>query len=304
MKPYLLRLHRWGTLAFALPLLAVVISGTLLSVEPWLQRARPSQSFDQSAVLTALAMHDPDGKATGLTVRTFDQIMTISGVGPGRAVHVRLPSGEVVEQTALARWLGTARQLHEGLLLDLGWLVIASTIAMVFILALGALMGWPRLRNSLGGWHSTGAWVLLPLLSLSTLTGLAIAFGISFLPPQQGPRPERVPIRDAVAMIARDHDLADLTSLRTRGGRQLARIYVGDRLTNFIVTKSGLQATGMNWPRALHEGNWHARIGSIVNVAVSLTFLGLWGTGLTIWFKRRFRKRQRPARARARASAA
>lgn len=298
MKPYLLRLHRWIALAFALPLLAVVLSGGLLSIEPWLQRARPGQSFDQAAISTALARHDPDGKATGLTVRTFDQVMTVSGLGPGRAVHIRLPSGEAVEQTALARWLGTARQLHERLLLDLGWLVVASTIAMALTLILGALMGWPRLRNSLGGWHSTGAWLLLPLLGLSTLTGLAIAFGISFLPPD-GPRPERVAIRDAVAMIARDHDLADLTSLRTRGGRQIARIYVGDRLTNFVVTKSGLRLTGMNWPRALHEGNWHARIGSIINLAVSLALLGLWGTGLAIWLKRRLRKRQRPARAKA-----
>jgi len=298
MKAYLLRFHRWIALVFALPLLGVILSGALLSIEPWAQRTRPAAPLSEASVLAALAKFDSEGKATGLTIRTYDQVMTIARAGPEGAVDVSLRSGEEIDEEGWAEWFGTARQLHERLLLDLGWLVTASTIAMLVIVALGLLMGWPRLRNSLGGWHSTSAWILLPLLVLSPLTGLAIAFGISFTTPAAGPRPERVAIRDAVSIVARDHALADLTSLRVRGGRQIARIYVGSRLSSFVVTRDGLQTPPMNWPRALHEGNWHAFIGSAANVVISVVLLGLWVTGLVIWDRRYFRKRQRPARAR------
>ena len=59
-------------------------------------------------------------------------------------------------------------------------LVISSTIAMVVVMCLGILMGLPKLRNSLSGWHKGTAWFTLPLIVLSPLTGLCLAFGWTF----------------------------------------------------------------------------------------------------------------------------
>ena len=44
-------------------------------------------------------------------------------------------------------------------------------------------MGLPRLRNTVAGWHKATAWILLPLVVLSPLTALAMAFGVTFTTP-------------------------------------------------------------------------------------------------------------------------
>lgn len=299
LKPYWLRFHRWITLVFALPLIALILSGLVLSVEPLAQRMPPAAPVTEASVLAALQRFDPEGKATGLSIRTYDQVLTLNGAGPEGSVDVSLLTGERVAARGWAGWFGTARRLHERLLLDLGWLVTASTIAMLVLAALGVLMGWPRFRNTLGGWHSVSAWVFLPLIVLSPLTGLALAFGISFTPAAApgAARAARLPLAEAVPLLARAHDLSGLTSLRPRGGRLLARVYVGERLAGIVVTREGLQEPAANWPRALHEGNWHALWGSGLNLALSVVLTGLWGTGLVIWARRRFRKRNPRPRA-------
>lgn len=303
LKPYLLRLHRWITLIFALPLLGIIFSGLLLSIEPLAQRHAPATALTETRLLGFLDRYDPDRKATGLSVRTYDQLVRLSGVGDDGTVDVGLASGEEVETDGLAEWFGLARGLHERLLLDLGWLVTASTVAMVVLAVLGIAMGWPRLRNSLGGWHAGAAWFSLPLVVLSPLTGLFIVMGVGTGGMPAGPRGEHMPVRAAVSAIARDHDLAGLTSLRMRGGRMVARIYEGNRLTSHVVTSEGLQPMPTNWSRALHEGNWHALLGTVFNALLSVVLIGLWGTGLVIWARRRFRKRRPRALQSARAAA-
>jgi hypothetical protein len=54
-----------------------------------------------------------------------------------------------------------ARMMHEHLI-ALSWLVVASTIATVVIMIIGILMGLPRLKNTLSGWHKGAAWFTLP----------------------------------------------------------------------------------------------------------------------------------------------
>jgi uncharacterized iron-regulated membrane protein len=185
----------------------------------------------------------------------------------------------------------TSRHLHEHLLLDLGWLVTASTVAMLMVAIAGFVMGWPRFRNTLGGWHAVSGWAILPLALLVPMTGLALVFGITLTSPVQSPRPERVPIHEAVSVIARNHDVGNLTSLRIRGGRLVARIYDGQMLKGYMVSRAGLLPQATNWPRALHEGNSNALVGSLLNVIASVVFLGLWLTGLMIWTRRKLRRR-------------
>lgn len=292
-KPILLRLHRWITFVFALPLLVVIATGLILSFEPMTEGRRPAVALTEARLLELVRTHDPQGAAVSLAIRGRDDALVLGS--PGRAMEIDLASGAVRagEPSALAALYRWARPVHEHLIFDMGWLVIASTVALLVLAVLGLLMGWPRLRNTLGGWHTVSAWGLLPLVILSPLTGLMIVMGLGNSPPPQGAQGGggRVPLVEAVAMVARQHDITDLSSIRSRGGRMMARVVIDDRPITYAVTRAGLQPLATNWPRALHEGNWHLTWGPLANAVVSVLFLGLLGTGLTIWLRRTLRQR-------------
>jgi uncharacterized iron-regulated membrane protein len=295
VKAYALRFHRWLALVAAIPLIVVIATGLVLSFEPMAQRMALDQPLTKERMLGFLAEHDAAGKTTGLTLRRYDQTLTLAGAGPDGEVEIDLRSGEALDDDnswSMSEVFRTSRRLHETLMLDMEWLVIASTFAMLAMVFIGLLIGWPRLRHTLGGWHSTSAWLVLPLAVISPLTGLAIAYGITFLPANSGPRPAAVPIKTAIELISDKHDLSEMTSLRVRGGRLVARIYDGSHLSSVIVRADGLQTAPVNWPRAIHEGNWHAWIGGSLNVVASIVFIGLWLTGLIIWTRRKLRQRR------------
>ncbi|MFO1109869.1 MAG: PepSY domain-containing protein [Bradyrhizobium sp.] len=287
-KPVLLKLHRWTTLVFALPLLAVIATGTILSFEPMTQFAgiRP-QSLDAARVVGLIKRHDPEGKARGLSIDSAAQRLTLRG-----AAAIDLASGEAASSAPLAELFRWARVTHEKLL-GQSWLVTASTIAMVVIMSIGMLMGLPRLRNTLSGWHKGAAWFTLPLILASPLTGLCMALGLTFqggVAPAAGGRP--VPLVEAVEIVAKTHDLATVVSIVPRGGRTMARIFDDGELRAYAVTPDGTSALPRNWPRLIHEGNWSATIGAALNVVTSAVLITLLTTGLLIWAQRQLRRRR------------
>ncbi|HEV2157550.1 PepSY domain-containing protein [Bradyrhizobium sp.] len=292
-KPLLLTLHRWITLVFALPLLAIIATGLILSFEPLVQvTSIYGPAIDTGHVVELLKRHDPDGKARGLSINAASQRMTLQGAG---APAIDLATGEPAAAGAsLADLFLWARFTHERLL-GQAWLVTSSTIAMVFLMLLGLLMGLPRLRNTLSGWHKGTAWFALPLILLSPLTGLCLAFGLTF---QSGVAPaggRPVALPDAVRMVAGAHDLTHVISIGARGGRMMARIYEGGELRAFAISASGITPLPRNWPRLIHEGNWSALIASPLNVITSIALLTLLSTGLLIWARRKLRKPRRRA---------
>jgi uncharacterized iron-regulated membrane protein len=148
LKAYALRFHRWITLLFAVPLIVVVVTGLILSIEPLAQRAKLDKPLTKQNVLGYLAEHDPEGKSTGLSIRAYEQTLTIAGVGEDGETEIDLRSGEVLEDDggwSMSEVFRTSRRMHETLLLDMGWLVTASTFAMLGIAALGLLI-WLRRR--------------------------------------------------------------------------------------------------------------------------------------------------------------
>lgn len=291
-KLLLLRFHRWITLVFALPLLAIILTGLILSFEPAVQVSSiKPQSVDAARVADLIRRYDPDGKARGVSINSAERRITLQGAEPA---EIDLDSGEKVTGNAtlpaLFLW---ARRTHEHLL-GQSWLVISSTIGMVVIMCLGIFMGLPRLRNSLSGWHKGTAWFTLPLIVLSPLTGLCLAFGWTF---QASPPPLRsarlVSLPEAVAIVAKSNDLAQVNSIRTRGRLLVARIFEDGELRNYAVNGDDLVPLPRNWPRLIHEGNWSAMIASSLNVVTSLALLGLLSTGLLLWTRRQLRRPQR-----------
>jgi uncharacterized iron-regulated membrane protein len=297
-KPYLLWLHRWITLVLAAPLIVVIVTGLILSFEPLAQQSDLDIPLTKERLTSLLQKHDPEGKGTGLVLRAYEDSLTITGAGPDGEVEVNVVTGEAVADDGGFAWsdvFRTSRRMHETLLLDMGWLVTASTWAMIALAALGLLMGWPRLRNTLGGWHSTAAWITLPLVILSPLTGLAIVYRVTFTTPPTGPRVAPMPLLQAVNVAAAAGvDFNQMVWLRSRGGNQLIRLYGDDGAMVSQIIPNGLRKLEKNWPRAIHEGNWSRIIAPVLNIIVSIVFVGLWGTGLWIWVRRTFfRKRQR-----------
>ena len=303
IKPLLLRLHRWISFAFALPLFAIIASGVILSFEPMLQAGGVTASVDATRLSDIIKRYDPDGKARGLFINAPAQRLRLQAPG---APEIDLFTGEPAENpSVLGNIFMWARFTHERLL-GLPWLVSASTVAMLVIMIFGIAMGWPRLRNTLPGWHKGAAWFTLPLILLSPLTGLVMAFGLTFQggwPAAPSGRPPA--LTDAVRIVAQSHDLAQLVSIGGRGGRMMARLYEDGELRAYAVTSDGLVALPRNWPRLIHEGNWSAMIASPLNVLTSVVLFGLLSTGVLLWSRRTFRRRpDRAAQPRRRASEA
>lgn len=297
-KPVLLTLHRWITLIFALPLLAIIATGFILSFEPWMQtHAIDGPPIDAGHIIDLVKRYDPDGKARGIAISAPAQRMTLQG---GRPQAIDLVTGEAATGTSLSDIFLWSRRTHERLL-GQEWLVTSSTVAMVVLMLLGILMGLPRLRNTLSGWHKGTAWFALPLIVLSPLTGLCMAFGLTF---QGAPAPASgrpLPLQEAIGIVAASHDLSHVISIGQRGGRMMARIYDGGELRAYAVNSAGVTPLPRNVPRLIHEGNWSASLASALNAVTSVALLTLLATGLLIWARRKFRKprsrRERPAEA-------
>jgi uncharacterized iron-regulated membrane protein len=289
LKPAMLKLHRWITLVFALPLLAIIATGLILSFEPMVRASDvggPTIAADR--LIELIKRYDPDGNARGLMVNAGTQQITLQGAAtPAISLATGEPAAAGSPLSDLFRW---ARMTHERLL-GQGWLVTTSTVAMVAIMLLGIFMGLPRLRNTLSGWHKGTAWFTLPVILLSPLTGLCMAFGLTFQSGGSAAGSGRaVALPDAVRMVAASHELSHVISIGARGGRMMARIYEDGELRAYAIGSGGVTALPRNWPRLIHEGNWSAMIGAPLNVAVSVALLTLLPTGLLIWARRKLRK--------------
>jgi uncharacterized iron-regulated membrane protein len=294
---YLLRLHRWITLLFAVPLAVLIVTGLILSFDPILaDRGVTGKSISLAQIEQVLAKHDSEKKATSLNVRAFENLVVLAeGRGAGKRIDITTNTVMPADKRLWSDILTTAKRLHETFQLELGWLVAWSTIAMLISMIFGLFMGWPHFRNTLGGWHRGTAWVLAPLLLLSPLTGLALAYKFTFTPPPAKIDGSPVPLHDAVKIFGAKHDFASVIWLRPQGGATRVRFYDGRAARVMAISKAGLIEGPQAWPRVLHEGTWAGAFSGLLNVIVSLAMLGLMSTGLLIWGRRTWRRYARRA---------
>lgn len=305
MTPLLLKLHRWTALIFALPLLFVLGTGLILSFEPSLVvGAIKPGNLDGAKIEALLAKHDFKGQARAVAYRSYENTLTFGGGRGG--TNVSVATGELAAAPGwISNLMQTSRRLHETLLIDAGWLVAASTVAMLVLATLGVAMGWPRLSNTLSGWHKGMAWLALPLVVLSPLTGLFLVLGWSFAAPAppEARTDKPLPLIEAIRIVGKHHDLSGLVWLRPQGGRMIARVVEGGEYRAYAVTPKGTVAMPRNWPRLWHEGNFAGHVSAALNVITSLALFGLLGTGLWIWGSRQLRSVSR-RRARSQQAAA
>ncbi|HLG84471.1 MAG TPA: PepSY-associated TM helix domain-containing protein [Bradyrhizobium sp.] len=288
-KTLLLKLHRWTSLVFALPLLAIMLTGLILAFEPMVQHSGLPHSVDATRVIDLLKRYDPDGKARGVFINAAAQRLRFQGPG---ALQIDLASGETVAPGLdFADIIVWARFNHERLL-GQHWLVVTSTVAMLVLMMIGIAMGLPRLRNNLAGWHKGAAWFTLPAILLCPVTALGMALGLTLSGSPPAPQGKPLSLPDAVRVVAQSRDLASVISIGSRGGTMTARIYDGGELRLYSVAADGLTALPRNWPRLIHEGNGAVPVTSLLNVLVSLTLLTLLVTGIARWWTRGSRLKQ------------
>jgi uncharacterized iron-regulated membrane protein len=290
-----LKFHRWLALVFALPIIIVISTGFVLSFEPWLVTgAIAPDSLSATEVQALLRQHDPRGQVRAIIYRSYDRSLTL-GSGRGGGIVVDTVTGQVRRgPSTLAIIMGTARRLHEALLVNARWLVTASTAAMLVVAALGGLMGWPRFGNTLAGWHKAVAWGLLPLIALSPLTGLLMASGITFakLPPTDPTTPGKpLTLAEAVQIVGQNHNLSSVIWIRPQGDRLLARLAEGGEYRVYALMREGATPLERNWPRLWHEGNFAGAWSAAMNAIISIAVDGLLFTGLWIWLRRQVRRR-------------
>ncbi|HEY7231912.1 MAG TPA: PepSY-associated TM helix domain-containing protein [Pseudolabrys sp.] len=290
MKPWLLKAHRWIALVFSLPLVTVLGTGLVLSVEPWLvvQAIKPG-TLTTEKVHALLDKYDPSGSASGISYRSYDNTLTIGGRGSGMVIDAA--TGAPTAPSTAAALLGTMRRTHERFIFDQRWVVIASSFAMLGLALLGLLMGWPRIRNTFAGWHKTMAWGGLPLIVLSPLTGALLGYNVTFTGSASSGRVQGPPLnlKEAVEIAGKSHDLSALLWIRPRGGRMAMRIVENSEYRNYAITRAGMEPMTRNWPRLWHEGNFAGMWSSLMNLVISVAMLGLLITGGWIWLRRKLR---------------
>ena len=293
MKQPLLKLHRWTTLLFALPLVVVIVTGLILSFQPITQHlAIKPGSLSEARLIALIERHDPKGEARSLNVDAGQGVMSLSPVN-GASVKIDLGSGEITDrpESPLARVYSQSRRLHEHLLFGFDPLVPLSTSAMLALAALGLLMGWPRfLRNDLSSWHKGMAWGLLPLIVISPLTGLLLTFNVTFTEPMA--RAPALPLIKAVQLTSAFTDPAHILFIATRGGRQIVRTMEDGAVKTYTPSDGGLRSMSPNWPRLIHEGNWAGLWSGGLNGLTAAAMMALMTTGLMMWSRRSFRRKR------------
>ncbi|MDD3444554.1 MAG: PepSY domain-containing protein [Zavarzinia sp.] len=285
-------LHRWLALALTPIFLLVIATGGILAFVPItedLSQPVARASVDSVALLRTIDTVDPDGTATMVTVAPDGRTVTLTLAGTPKTFTVAdaTPVAETAPAAPASDFFHTVENLHKNLAIGAGFLVQIAAYAMVLIVVIGPLLAWPRLANTLSGWHRAMGWFLLPLVLMLPLTGVLMSLGVggAELPPLNGGRTTPVA---ALHTAASEIDLGNLVSARSfKGGRVLITmasepgIYVASAASVTPMTE------GPGLVKSLHEGTWGGMWSGLLNFVGSVALIALTVTGLLSWWRRR-----------------
>lgn len=285
MRSYLLKAHRWLALLLTPLFLLITLTGMVLALKPVvadLGAAPYPGTVDVSRLTSMLDQVSAGKQITAVERSSVQGQWVLPGVGEYRlADSVQVGTGE----DATADFFAWVKDLHKRLLLDAGWLVEWVTYAMVAIMVVGVLLGWPKFRHSLIGWHQwLGVW-LLPLAILLPLTGvlMSLHIGRPDLGLQKGAEPTA--LVQGLQQAAGQYDLSDMISAR---GFKAGSVLI--QMPEQALVVSGTQVTPVdlssNLPKQLHEGLWAGWISGVFNILVGGLVMGLTLTGGLNWLRR------------------
>lgn len=294
VKTGLLLVHRWLALVFTPVFVLILLSGAVLALKPIVDdfstaNGGSAAAVDAARLVAMIDKADPQGKARSLTIGGDTVTIQPSGGAP---VTLNIATGEQVPTPAKGFDIfGFAKELHRTLLLGIGIFTTIATYVMVAIIAIGPFLAWPRLSNTLAGWHMGLGWILFPFVALTPITAVLMLLHIGgpSLPPLT-PVAKPVPLARAIEQAAGQADLSGLRVAQTfRGGNWRIMASGPSGMTAYIVSDKGVTPVvgGPGLVKELHEGTWAGALSGTINLVSALALTGLVGTGAIAWIRRR-----------------
>jgi sulfite reductase (NADPH) flavoprotein alpha-component len=303
IKSALLLAHRWSALVFTPLFLLVLLSGALLAIQPMVRPSPDSPAAGSTAVdipslVSLLDRVDPQGAARIVTIGDAGRTVVLRAGGQGGAMAFQIATGQTVEVPQDGFDLfATARRFHRDLLIGVGFLVEIASYAMVFILLVGPVLAWPRLSNTLIGWHFGIGWILFPLVALPPVTAVLMILHVGgpTLPPMT-PAAQPTRIARAIEQAAAQADLSGLASARVfRAGSVLVTTLGPSGQAAYVVSGGRVTpiAGGPGLVHELHEGTWAGAWSGGLNLLAAFALTGLTATGAVSWARRWLQGRKR-----------
>ena len=303
LKTALIWLHRWLTLLLLPLFLFLIITGGILALKP--------------IVLDVTS--GPALKPPVTVAKATDLLRAVDAGGRGRTLAFEAPGVAVMEFTQSGQReirvfdletnddLGIREQgaeffhwiadLHKHFVWGLEWVIEVGTYALVLVLLVGPVLAWPRLRNTVMGWHMGLGWVLGPVAALISVTGALMLLGIG-----EGDFPEvardagRFPLVQAIQATVDSHGLTHVETVRTaqRAGVIVTGAADGVPLT-LVATREGVTQIGghPSLLDQLHTGTWAGGWSGALYVLTMLAMIGMIVTGLWSWAWRLLGARRR-----------
>ncbi len=289
LKTQLAMAHRWAALILAPLFIVILLSGIVLAFKPIVEDVPfGKQRFSSPETIVAtLQSADPQQKATGFSLGQEGSTLTLSL--PGNKQQTADIASGTLTGTVTTDIFSLAKQIHEKLLLNAGAVVEFVCFVMLGIVVVGFFLSWPRLRNTLLGWHMGIAWLAAPLMLLLPLSGTLMALHIDTGAPPRIPKSEApLSVVQGIEVAAEHTDLSQLVGARRfkQGSVMLTlRTESGDQ--RLIVAGNGsITPTEPGIVKQIHEGIWAGTWSGLVNLIAGLGLLGLTGTGLYSWLRR------------------
>lgn len=287
LLPQLIKLHRWLALAATPFLLLIILSGAVLAFKPIVDAA-PHASVDLTTLVAAIDKADPAGRANALVVAADGRSFELRSRHAGPSGTFSVLSGERLGDTRFDIFT-FARNLHVSLLFGAHWLVTLVTTVSVIVFFSGFLLGWRKLRNTLGGWHAGLGWVAWPLAMLTPITGFMMAFHIGLPMRSHHGENHAQSIARVIEATSAQTDLSHVYSVRKAwGSGTLVFVQANGKNVQYAVSGRGeiTSSNGPGWVRMLHEGTWAGAWSGVLNFLSIIPLLGLLGTGALTWWRR------------------
>ena len=303
LRPTLLKLHRRIGVGFAPLFLLVALSGAVLAFKPLLNETehRSDRSAPTHRLIAFLQRIDPLGlEVDALKIDPRSGHVEVRSANPELQGRYDLETAVLVSDETGERsfdLFGAAKRLHKELLIGVDLPVQIASYLMLFLIISAPLLSWPRLRNTLTGWHRGTGWLLLPLLLALPLTGvlMSLHLGQPELPRMSQPG-TRLSLEQGLRRAVSAHPIEAVNMIRRfRGGTLLLSARHGENERLVIVTDQSAVPIDPrdNLIKTLHEGTWAGPWSGAINLLAALALCLLCCTGFLSWWRRR-RRRSHP----------
>lgn len=302
-KHVLVLVHRWLTLVLLPFILFLIVTGGLLALRPVVvdltsgPPAEAPMAVEDAASLVRLL--DPDQRARSLYLEEpATAVLEFTRQGQRETIAFDIETALPLETRLQgAEFFHHVADLHKHFVS--GWEVVLeiATWGLLVIVLVGPVLAWPRLKNTVLGWHMALGWGFFPVMMVLSITAVLLLLNIGGPTlPEVDRTPGRFPLPIALEQAARDVGLTHVERVRTmKSAGVVVHGFVENRPVVLIATRQGTTEVSAHpgLLDELHTGTWAGGWSGALYALTSLVMVGLVGTGLWSWGRRRLSNRRR-----------